>query len=58
MERRLDAYDLVAFIIDGRRFADDEMIITLGVTVEGKKVALPRQQPKTPRCARNFSLRS
>jgi len=40
MERRLDAHDIVALIIDGKRFAEDEMIIALGITVEGKKVLL------------------
>jgi len=40
MERRLDAHEIVALIIDGKRFAEDEMIIALGVTGEGKKVLL------------------
>ena len=40
MERRLDNLDLVAIIIDGKTFKDDEMIIALGVTVEGNKVIL------------------
>ncbi len=40
MERRLEAHDIVALIIDGKRFAEDEMIIALGVTLEGTKVLL------------------
>ena len=40
MERRLDELDIVAIIIDGKSFKDDEMIIALGVTAEGKKVLL------------------
>ena len=40
MERRLDNYDIVALIIDGKTFREDEMIIALGVTVEGEKVIL------------------
>ena len=40
MQRRLDEYDIVAIIIDGKAFRDDEMIIALGVTVGGKKVTL------------------
>ena len=40
MERRLDELDIVAIVIDGKSFKDDEMIIALGVTEEGKKVIL------------------
>jgi putative transposase len=47
MDRRLDAHDLVAIVIDGKRFADDEMIIALGVTIEGKKVLLGFTQAAT-----------
>jgi len=36
----LDNYDIVALIIDGKTFREDEMIIALGVTVEGEKVVL------------------
>jgi transposase-like protein len=39
-ERRLDHHDIVALIIDGKTFKEDEMIIALGVTIEGKKVIL------------------
>ena len=47
MERRLDTHDLVAIIIDGKRFKDDEMIVALGVTVEGRKVLLGFTQAAT-----------
>jgi len=40
MDRRLDDCNIVAIIIDGKRFKDDEIIIALGVTAEGKKVLL------------------
>lgn len=40
MERRLDDYDIVAIIIDGKTFKDDQMIIALGVTIEGDKTTL------------------
>ncbi len=39
-ERDLSAYDFVALFIDGKSFADDEMIIALGVTVTGEKIPL------------------
>jgi len=40
MERRLDNFDIVAIIIDGKTFKDDEMIIVLGITMEGRKAIL------------------
>jgi len=39
-ERSLADYDLVALFIDGKSFADQEMIIALGVTLEGYKIPL------------------
>ena len=47
MDRRLDTHDLVAIIIDGKRFKDDEMIIALGITIEGKKTLLGFTQAGT-----------
>lgn len=47
MSRRLDAYDFVALILDGKTFADDEMVIAVGVPVEGKKVVLGFVQTAT-----------
>lgn len=39
-ERSLAEYDLVALFIDGKSFADQEMIIALGVTMDGYKIPL------------------
>ena len=39
-ERDLSAYDLVAIFLDGKAFGDDEMVIALGITLEGEKVIL------------------
>lgn len=46
-ERDLSAYDFVALFIDGKSFADDEMIIALGVTVTGEKILLGFTQAAT-----------
>ena len=39
-ERDLSSYDLVALVLDGKSFAQEEMIIALGITLEGDKVLL------------------
>lgn len=39
-ERDLSTYDFVVLFMDGKSFADDEMIIALGVTVTGEKIPL------------------
>ena len=39
-ERSLADLDLVALFIDGKSFADEEMIIALGVTLQGAKIPL------------------
>ena len=39
-ERPLDDYDFVAFFIDGKSFADEEIVIALGVTMGGQKIPL------------------
>jgi len=46
-ERRLDDYDLVALLLDGKTFATDTMIVALGVTVTGEKVILGFVQTAT-----------
>jgi len=46
-ERRLDGYDLVALILDGKTFAADEMVAAVGVTVTGEKVPLGFVQTAT-----------
>lgn len=45
--RSLSTYDFVALILDGKTFAADEMVIAVGVTVEGKKVILGFVQTAT-----------
>ncbi len=53
-DRRLDRYDIVALILDGKTFADDMMVIALGITLRGEKVVLGFVQTGTenaPVCA-------
>lgn len=40
MERDLSGHDIVAIFIDGKHFADNEIVIALGVTIDGEKVLL------------------
>lgn len=40
LERDLSSHDILAIFIDGKSFADNEIIIALGITLEGKKVLL------------------
>lgn len=47
MERRLDTYDIVAIILDGKTFAEDEMVAAVGVTITGEKVLLGFVQTAT-----------
>jgi len=46
-ERRLEGYDLVAVILDGKTFAEDEMVAAVGVTITGEKVLLGFVQTAT-----------
>lgn len=46
-ERRLDRYDFAVIFMDGKRFADDGVIIPLGITLEGEKVILGMEQMAT-----------
>jgi transposase-like protein len=39
-ERRLEGYDFVVLLLDGKVFGTDEMVIALGVTVDGRKIPL------------------
>ena len=53
-ERRLDSYDFVALVLDGKRCAEDEFVIALGITLTGEKVLLGFVQTATenePVCA-------
>ena len=45
--RRLEGYDLVALILDGKTFAEDEMVAAVGVAVTGEKVLLGFVQTAT-----------
>jgi putative transposase len=40
LKRDLSGHDIVAIFIDGKFFADNEMVIALGVTISGEKVVL------------------
>jgi transposase-like protein len=46
-ERDLSGHDLVALFLDGKTFGDDQMVIALGVTLEGQKVVLGFVQTAT-----------
>src|SRR5574337_957065 len=46
-ERRLESYDVVALILDGKTFAEDRMVIALGITLTGEKVILGFVQTAT-----------
>lgn len=39
-ERRLEGYDFVVLMLDGKSFGSDEMVIALGVTADGRKIPL------------------
>lgn len=58
MDRRLDGYDFVAIVLDGKSFGDDGIIMAVGITIEGKKVLLGLIQAGTEnhRVCRNFLL--
>ena len=40
LERDLSGYDIVSIFIDGKGFAENEVIVALGITLEGEKVIL------------------
>lgn len=46
-ERALDHHDVVAIFLDGKTFAEDAMVIALGVTMEGYKIPLGFVQTET-----------
>jgi putative transposase len=47
MERRLDGDDVVARLLDGKTFAEDEMVTAVGVTISGDKILLGFVQTAT-----------
>ena len=58
MQRRLDRYDFIAIVLDGKSFGDDGIIIAVGITIEGKKVLLGLIQAGTEnhRVCKDFLL--
>ncbi len=56
MTRRLEGYDFVAIFIDGKAYAEDGLVIALGITMDGKKVILGLEQMSTEnsRCVGQF----
>lgn len=46
-ERDLSSYDLVTIFLDGKTFAEDTMVMALGVTIKGDKVLLGFTQAGT-----------
>jgi putative transposase len=46
-ERSLAGHDLVALFLDGKSFADEQIIIALGVTLDGQKIPLGFVQAAT-----------
>lgn len=46
-ERRLEGYDVVAVLIDGKTFAEDEMVAAVGIAITGEKVLLGFVQTAT-----------
>ena len=46
-ERRLDKYDFVAVFVDGKRYAEDGLMVMLGITREGQKIILAIEQMAT-----------
>lgn len=47
MNRNLSDKDILALIIDGKSFSKEQMIIALGITIEGEKLALGFVQSTT-----------
>ena len=46
-ERSLEPYDIVALFLDGKCFAKEQILIALGVTIEGDKIILGFLQAST-----------
>ena len=43
-ERSLKQYDIVAIFIDAKRYADDGLMVAMGVTIDGRKIVLGVEQ--------------
>ena len=56
-ERRLEGEEFVALFIDGKSFSGENLLIALGVTIEGKKIPIGFRQGATEHhrgCARIY----
>ena len=55
-ERRLEKYDFVSIILDGKSLAEEQVLIAVGVTVDGQKIILGFEQTATEnaKVARQF----
>lgn len=54
LDRRLERADLVALVLDGKTFAEDAMVLAVGITLQGEKRLLGFVQTATenePACA-------
>lgn len=49
--RRLEKYEFVAIVVDGKTLADDQMVIAVGITLSGEKVLLGFVQTATENAA-------
>lgn len=47
MNRGLSQYDFTAIFIDGKRFSQDGIVISVGITIEGEKIILGLAQMNT-----------
>ena len=47
MRRSLSRYDFVAMFIDGKRFSEEGIVISVGITIDGEKVILGVAQMNT-----------
>lgn len=43
-KRSLSGYDIVAIFIDGKRYAQDGVMVAMGITIDGKKIILGIEQ--------------
>lgn len=47
LSRRLDEHDFIALFLDGKTYAKDGIVVTLGITAEGRKVIVGIEQMNT-----------
>ena len=60
LERRLDRDDVVARLLDGKTFAEDEMVAAVGITITGRKCSSGscKRPPRIGRSVRHSSVSS